>query len=561
MNGGENQAGEMPTGTLGVVGLTVNAMALIAPGAFLWITFAVQAACASTTGESYAKDMWCGIVLALIVAYSTAFPYAELARRYPEADCGGAYYFAAKGFQESTLSKSVAPFTRKIKLFVGWSSHLFYWVYPGVMTAFQATLVGFLIQYASGMDEFPSAAYPFISFTMSISVGFICFKGVTGSTMVSIIINVIQLSMLVITTSLFFHYRSANPSGIKDEEWVYSSTVDVITPKSFVGVLFQSSVAILILVGFDSATSMSGDAKNPAEDIPKAVVYSITIQGLFAYLFQYLGANAALSTRFTAVGDDGAILAGMDAAAALDAPIGDLAKLVVNEVMGSGGGAYMFILGLSVAIAVFGSTLAAMNTAVRFTQAMADDGEMPPTFCKISSNGTPTNGIIAQVIFTGLLGTVGSVGGVMTLTAVTLASNIGTFFLYTAVCLTTIVTFVGAEEGKTFRRIILPGIGILLNMLMVCSIFIIGLMSGGDTAQATMIAIFLAIVWMIVAMAYWKGVNDGARGNQIQKIACENQSNSGKSETVVFGQTTKVPLPPCEPHKLDVGAVPCYIAA
>ena len=28
--------------TLGLTGLTMNAMALIAPGAFLWLTFAIQ---------------------------------------------------------------------------------------------------------------------------------------------------------------------------------------------------------------------------------------------------------------------------------------------------------------------------------------------------------------------------------------------------------------------------------------------------------------------------------------------------------------------------------------
>ena len=33
--------------TLGLTGLTMNAMALIAPGAFLWLTFAIQGA----TGE------------------------------------------------------------------------------------------------------------------------------------------------------------------------------------------------------------------------------------------------------------------------------------------------------------------------------------------------------------------------------------------------------------------------------------------------------------------------------------------------------------------------------
>lgn len=43
--------------TLGLTGVTVNAMALIAPGAFLWITFVVQAGYATPSGMS----MWAGI--------------------------------------------------------------------------------------------------------------------------------------------------------------------------------------------------------------------------------------------------------------------------------------------------------------------------------------------------------------------------------------------------------------------------------------------------------------------------------------------------------------------
>ncbi len=46
--------------TLGLTGLTMNAMALIAPGAFLWLTFAPQAAEGAT-----APSMWIGIVFAL----------------------------------------------------------------------------------------------------------------------------------------------------------------------------------------------------------------------------------------------------------------------------------------------------------------------------------------------------------------------------------------------------------------------------------------------------------------------------------------------------------------
>ena len=84
--------------TLGLTGVTVNAMALIAPGAFLWMTYQLQAANVDATGASTAADMWTGIVAALIVAFLTAFAFAELARRYPDAGSGSAYYFAEKAF-------------------------------------------------------------------------------------------------------------------------------------------------------------------------------------------------------------------------------------------------------------------------------------------------------------------------------------------------------------------------------------------------------------------------------------------------------------------------------
>ena len=48
--------------TLGLTGVTVNAMALIAPGAFLWMTYQLQAANTDIAGKSTAGDMWTGIV-------------------------------------------------------------------------------------------------------------------------------------------------------------------------------------------------------------------------------------------------------------------------------------------------------------------------------------------------------------------------------------------------------------------------------------------------------------------------------------------------------------------
>ena len=121
--------------TLGLTGVTVNAMALIAPGAFLWMTFQLQAANVDTAGNSTAQDMWTGIVAALIVAFLTAFAYAELARKYPEAGSGSAYYFAEKAFLDHE-DPAHHRWARISKFITGWAAHLFYWVYPGVMVAF-----------------------------------------------------------------------------------------------------------------------------------------------------------------------------------------------------------------------------------------------------------------------------------------------------------------------------------------------------------------------------------------------------------------------------------------
>ena len=49
----------------------------------------------------------------------------------------------------------------------------------------------------------------------------------------------------------------------------------------------QATVAILILVGFESVTAMGGEAKNAKRDVPIAVIISLLVQGAFCYLFEY----------------------------------------------------------------------------------------------------------------------------------------------------------------------------------------------------------------------------------------------------------------------------------
>ena len=133
--------------TLGLVGATVNAMALIAPGAFLWITYpdaggGHRARAARRSRATCGSASWS----ALVVAFLTAYSYSQLARIYPEAGFASCTYFAEKAFLDSRGEKSSGPksLARMAKLATGWSAHLFYWVYPGVMVAMMATLIGYI---------------------------------------------------------------------------------------------------------------------------------------------------------------------------------------------------------------------------------------------------------------------------------------------------------------------------------------------------------------------------------------------------------------------------------
>src|SRR6202789_2953352 len=94
----ESKAPQMQA-TLGLTGLTSNAMALIAPGAFLWLTFYIQATTGVAGQPSTAPSMWLGIFVSLLLCLATAVSYAEISKLYPGT--GSSYYYA----EQAMLSK------------------------------------------------------------------------------------------------------------------------------------------------------------------------------------------------------------------------------------------------------------------------------------------------------------------------------------------------------------------------------------------------------------------------------------------------------------------------
>src|ERR1700674_5403217 len=203
----ENTGEVKMTPTLGLTGLTMNAMALIAPGAFLWLTFFIQAT-TGTTGPA----MWLGIFVALLLCLATAVAYAELSKLYPGP--GSSYFFAEQSFLNH---EKAWEYARLSKFIVGWGSHLYYWIYPGVMVGVTGIFVGYVV--GTLWPNSMSASNPgpvfmgLVAVLFSFGVAYIAYRGVNGSTAVNIAINVIQISALVVFAVMALGYRINHPPG------------------------------------------------------------------------------------------------------------------------------------------------------------------------------------------------------------------------------------------------------------------------------------------------------------------------------------------------------------
>ena len=571
----EQKAPQMQA-TLGLTGLTSNAMALIAPGAFLWLTFYIQA----TTGTT-APTMWLGIFAALLLCLATAVAYAEISKLYPGT--GSSYYYA----EQALLSKDkFFKYARIVKFIVGWGSHLYYWVYPGVMVATTGIFIGYVVgflypNFLSGSNPGP-LFMAIIAVAFSFFVAWIAQKGAGASTAVNLAINIIQISALMIFSVLALGYRSSHPAGspafqydnqtlatynyqfatakdgstVRDAAGVpvaltdaagkplpftidypekdasgnfltHTSAASVIAPHKFSFIFIQATVAILILVGFESVTAMGGEAKNPTKHIPIAVIGSLLIQGLVCYLIEYFAANYFLNSGYT-----------MQSAAASAAPIGDMMIIVGDGLLGHGNGKYFMLAeAFTVFLALIGTTLSCMNTGARVTYAMGKDDEAPEHFGILHAKSlTPRRAIWALAVISAVIGVIavslafGDAGaptdasiaalphGIFSsfgytthdkmaalpnsLLTITLTSNFGTFILYALSCALCIMAYHKRHDYNVVRHLLIPGFGLLANLVCM-AFYLISPAFGLGTFKEPLLAVGISAVWGLYGAVYF----------------------------------------------------------
>jgi amino acid transporter len=423
----------------------------------------------------------------------------------------------------------------------------------------------------------------------SFAIAYIAYRGVIGSTGVNIAINIIQISALIVFSVMALGYRMNHPAGSTGLQWDATSgasygcqfktekttangqTTDTIVRDSsgvpqcqtdaagkavpyvvsypaddgagnFVShrsagsvighhkwgwVFVQATVAILILVGFESCTALGGEAKDPKRHIPIAVITSLLVQGAFCYLFEYFAANYFLNSGYP-----------MATAQGSAAPVGDMMVMVGDAIFGPGRGrTFMLVEAFTVFLALIGTTLSCINTGARVTYAMGKDEEVPEHFGMLhGKNLTPHRAIWGLAIIAAVIGCVvvsmpfGDAGapadsaiqalphGLLSsfgysthdkmaampnsLLTVTLASNFGTFLLYGLSCLVCMVAYHKHPNFKAIRHLLIPGFGLVANLVCM-AFYLIGPFLGYGTKMEPFIALGIALVWGIYGAIYF----------------------------------------------------------
>jgi APA family basic amino acid/polyamine antiporter len=317
----------------------------------------------------------------------------------------------------------------------------------------------------------------------------------------------------------------------------HTSAASVIAPHKFSFLFIQATVAILILVGFESVTSMGGEAKNPTKHIPIAVIVAAdsgpgvlpdrVFRGQLLPQLRVYDASAASSA----------------------APIGDMMIIVGDALLGHGNGHYFMLAeAFTVFLALIGTTLSCMNTGARVTYAMGKDDEAPEHFGVLHAKslsprkaiwtlatisavigviavslvfgdaGAPTDAAIAALphgIFSnwGYLSHDQLAALPNSLLTITLTSNFGTFILYALSCFLCIVAYHKREDYNVVYHLLIPGFGLLANLICM-AFYLISPIFGLGTFKEPLLALGISAVWGIYGAIYFLR-SSKAKGKEI----------------------------------------------
>jgi amino acid transporter len=203
------------------------------------------------------------VLFAMVAVLFTAFSMAELARHLPSA--GGMYTYVSRGLGS----------------FFGW---LVAWGFALAEPLIMPLLLGgfgfygaiFLSAYL-GID-IPSA-WIGLAILCGLVVWWLNYRGIGLSTRTGLVLGVIEIAIFLLISTLLIVNADQNTLG------VFVPGDDGVKP-AFQGMIF----CLLAFIGFEAAAPLGEETTEPRRTIPRAVIWSAILVGLF-YVFNYYAAT------------------------------------------------------------------------------------------------------------------------------------------------------------------------------------------------------------------------------------------------------------------------------
>jgi amino acid transporter len=203
------------------------------------------------------------VVFAMIAVLFTAYSMSQLARHLPSA--GGMYTYVGRG---------LGPF-------LGW---LMAWAFalaePLVMPIL---LGGFGFYGAIFLSSYLGIDIPYawigLALVCAAVVWFLTYRGIALSTRAGVVLGVIEIVIFLLISALLIVNAPQNTLN------VFIPGAEGALP-AFQGMIF----CLLAFVGFEAVAPLGEEAREPRRTIPRAILWSAVLVGLF-YVFNYYAAT------------------------------------------------------------------------------------------------------------------------------------------------------------------------------------------------------------------------------------------------------------------------------
>jgi amino acid transporter len=209
----------------------------------------------------------------------------------------------------------------------------------------------------------------------------IAYRDIQLSTRLMLVLEAISMVVILVLGAIIMFQKGV----FIDSPQIHASGMN------FSGIKAGLALAIFSYVGYESATTLGEEAKNPLKAIPRSVILSAVISGVFFMITAYI---AVLGFR--------GLKATLDQSTA---PFNDLAT-------NAGVGFFGVIISLTAVISLFACTLASLNAGSRILYSMGRHGIFHSHMGKThTTNATPHFAATVAAIIIFLLPAVMLIGG------------------------------------------------------------------------------------------------------------------------------------------------------